>query len=409
QTLHDVVTGLPNRQFFSTRLETALHKADRGSGITVYHLGLDAFALVSNGLGRPAGDQVLKAVAERLKAAVAQEQAVVARLDGDEFGIMVENSPTTPDVSSLVDRINHALAEPVSVDGRGVTVSTSIAVVHRPRRDLDPTELLRASDLALRRAKSRGPRQWELFDSEADAADRADFTLAITMASAWDAGEVQLGWRPLVGLHDGGVAGVEAGLRWAHPRLGQLDHRRCVALAEQTGLIQSLGDWLLNSACTELRRMRSDLPLVLWLTEGQAVDPDLVGRVLGVLNATGVEPERLRLGMPVHLLRGDSPEAVDNLTVLTDAGVRMVLDGFGAAGDLTCLEELPARAVRLTDRMVTGGTPLRDQVLAGVLSVVHQAGATATVDGVDTAADADRWRTAGADTALGSHFPFDGP
>jgi diguanylate cyclase (GGDEF)-like protein/PAS domain S-box-containing protein len=409
QTLHDVVTGLPNRQFFSTRLETALHKADPDSGVTVYHLGLDAFALVSDGLGRPAGDQVLKAVAERLKAAVTEEKAVVARLDSDEFAILIENSPTTPDVSSMVDRINRRMAEPVSVDGRGVTVSTSIGVVHRPCRDLEPTELLRASDLALRRAKARGRRQWELFDARQDADDRAEFTLAITMGSAWEAGEVQLSWRAQVELGGEALAGVEAGLRWAHPRLGQLDHGRCVELAEQTGLMPSLGDWLLHSACTRVQGWRPDVPLLLWLTDGQSVDPDLVGRVLGILDATDVKPDRLRLGVPVHLLHGDRPEPVENLRVLADAGVAMVLDGFGAAGDLGCLEELPTTAVRISSRMRTGRTPLQQGALAGMIAVIHQTGATVMVDGIDTPAVADRWRDAGADMALGSHFPFDGP
>lgn len=407
QTLHDVVTGLPNRQFFSTRLETTLHRADQATGITVYHLGLDAFALVCDGLGRTAGDQVLKAVAERLKSVVANEKAVVARLDGDEFGILVENSPTTLDVSSTVDQINRRLAEPVSVDGTGVTVSTSIGVVHRPHRDLDPTELLRASDLALRRAKARGRRHWELFDARQDADDRAGFTLATTMASAWDAGEVQLGWRPQVELRGGRVTGVEAGLRWAHPQLGQLDHRRCVELAEQTGLMLSLGDWLLHSACTQVQRRQSDQPLVLWLPESQVVDPDLVGRVLGTLEATGVAPDRLRLGVGVHLLYGERQEPVENLRVLADAGVDMVLDGFGGAGDLACLEDLPTHAVRIADRMATGRTALQDRALTDLISVVHQAGAIVTVDGVDSRCQADRWRDVGADTALGSHFPFD--
>ena len=409
QTLHDVVTGLPNRQFFSTQLETILHRADRDAGVTVYHLGLDAFALVSDGLGRPAGDQVLKAVAERLKSVVARENAVVARLDGDEFAIVVENSPTTQDVPSMVDRINRGLAEPVPVDGRGVTVSTSIGVVHRPRRGLEPTELLRASDLALRRAKARGRRQWELFDARQDAEDRADFTLATTMASAWDAGEVRLGWRPQVELRGGRVTGVEAGLRWAHPRLGALDHRRCVELAEQTGLMLSLGDWLLHSACTQVREWRSDLPLVLWLPDSQLADPDLVGRVLGILDTTGVAPDRLRVGVGVHLLHGDRPEPVENLRVLADAGAAMVLDGFGAAGDVACLEDLPTAAIRVADRITTGRTALRDRALADLISVVHQAGATIAVDGVNTSCEAERWREIGADTALGSHFPFNGP
>ncbi|HEX4702441.1 MAG TPA: EAL domain-containing protein [Pseudonocardiaceae bacterium] len=423
QSLHDVVTGLPNRQFFTTRLETTLHRADRAAGATVYHLGLDAFSMVADGFGRQVGDHLLKVVAERLKSVVAKEKAVVARLDGDEFGILVENSPTTPDIASMVDAINERLAEPVYLDGTGISVSTSIGVVHRPKKDVDPTELLRASDLALRRAKSRGRRQWELFDARQDADDRADFQLATTMPSAWELGEVRLAYRPLVELRGGRAIGVEAGLRWDHPRFGVLGHRRCVELAEQTGLMLSLGDWMLHSACAQVLRWRSesgfDLPLVLALSEGQVVDPDLVGRVLGILDAAGIEPAELRLGMPAHLLDGTRPEPVENLKVLAEAGVDVVLHGFGgAAGDLTCLADLPVRAVRISERLTsdrahratdpgqTSQVALLDRALTDLVALVHLAGGMVVVDGVHTRALADWWRHAGADNALGEHFPM---
>lgn len=423
QSLHDVVTGLPNRQFFTTRLETTLHRADRDTGATVYHLGLDAFSMITDGLGRPAGDQVLKAVAERLRAVMAQEKAVVARLDSDEFGILVENAPTTPDVATMVERIYGKLGEPLHVDGRTVTVSSGIGVVHRPRRDLDPTELLRASDLALRRAKARGRRQWELYDARADADDRSDFTTAVTMAAAWEQGEVGLRWRPRVELRGGRVGAVEAALRWDHPRLGLMGHARCVELAERTGLMLSLGDWLLHSACAQIRRWRResgvDLPLVVSLSEGQAADPDLGDRVLRVLAATEIEPGTVRLGVPAHLVRGDRAESVDTVRILVDEGVDVVLTGFGAAADIVALEDLPVRTVRLDERLTAsracrsatraqaGKPSLLDRTLTDLVAVAHEAGAAVVVDGVDTPAQADWWRHAGADLASGDLFPFD--
>jgi diguanylate cyclase (GGDEF)-like protein/PAS domain S-box-containing protein len=419
QSLHDVVTGLPNRQFFTTRLETTLHRAGRDTGATVYHLGLDSFSMITDGLGRQAGDQVLKAIAERLKLVVAQEKAVVARLDGDEFGILVENGRSTPDVATMVDRISARIAEPMHVDGRSLAVSVGIGVVHRPRKGLDPTELLRASDLALRRAKARGRRQWELYDARQDADDRAEFVTAVTMAEAWEQGEIELRWRPRVELRGGRVTGLEAGLRWDHPGRGLMDHRRCVELAERTGLMASLGDWLLHSAATRLRRWRRestvDLPLIVCLSDGQAVDPDLADRVLRVLAATEIELDRLCLGVPVHVLRGDRAEPVDNVRVLVDEGVDIMLTGFGAAADLVVLEDLPVRTVRLNERLTTSRAcrshtktaSLLDRALADLVAVAHQAGGTVAVDGVDTSADADWWRHAGADLALGELFPFD--
>jgi len=423
QSLHDVVTGLPNRQFFTTRLETTLHRAGRDTGATVFHLGLDSFSMITDGLGRQAGDQVLKVVADRLKLVVAQEKAVVARLDSDEFGILVENAATTPDVATMVDRINRRIGEPLHVEGRSITVSAGIGVVHRPRKDLDPTELLRASDLALRRAKARGRRQWELYDARQDADDRADFTTAVTMAAAWDQGEIGLHWRSRVELRGGRVTGLMAGLRWDHPQHGLMGHQRCVDLAERTGLMLSLGDWLLHSAGTQLRRWRRessvDLPLVVELSAGQALDPDLADRVFAVLASTEIEPDRLCLGVPVRLLRGDRPEPMDTMNELADEGVEIVLTGFGAAADLVVPggpggrtvwldERLTAgRACRSATRMQAGKSSVLDRALTELVADAHEAGGSVVVSGVDSSADADWWRHAGADLALGEMFPFD--
>lgn len=412
QSLHDVVTGLPNRQFFTTRLESTLHRSDPVAGTTLYHLDLDSFAMVADGRGRQVGDQLLKVVAERLRAVMADEKAMVARLDSDEFAILVENSPGTPDIATTVSRINDELAEPVYIEGQGVTVSTSIGVVHRPRTDVDPAELLRKSDSALRRAKEHGRRQWELFDAANDEQDRARFNLATTMPSAWEMGEIELCYRPEVALLDEQVVAVEPVLRWDHPEFGQVDHRRCVELAERTGLMLSMGAWMLHSACAHLRRVAKDVPLVIGLSEGQAVDPDVVSRVLGILDDDKIAPDRVRVGIPVRLLRGDRPEPAEYVRALADEGVGVALYGFGSVSDLVCLEDLPVTAVRLdpavvadqAERSSAGGRSLLDRVLVGLVDVVHQAGGTVAVDGVQTQAQADWWRDAGADTALGGRF-----
>ncbi|HKN98981.1 MAG TPA: diguanylate cyclase [Pseudonocardiaceae bacterium] len=401
QSLHDVVTGLPNRQFFTTRLETALHKAGK-HGATLYHLDLDAFAMVTDGLGRHVGDQLLKAVAERLRTVVAGEQAIVARLDSDEFAILVENTATTPDAATVVGRINERLAEPVHVDGRTVTVSASMGVVHRPRPDLDAAELLRASDLALRRAKRHGRRQWELFDPDAGQADRHRFELATTMSSAWRAGEVRLEYRPQVSLATGAAVALEPVLRWVHPRFGVVPHGRCVELAEQTGLMVPLGDWLLRSACAAAL----ELPLVVELSGSQVADPDVVDRVLRI---DGLVPSRLSLGVPVRALHGDSTVPAENLRLLADAGIGVALHGFdGAALDLALLDELPVSGVRIGAPVVAAqaasSRSVLDRMLVDLVGVVHETGGAVAVDGVDSAAQVTWWRDAGADVALGGQF-----
>lgn len=409
QSLHDVVTGLPNRQFCTTRLESMLHRPGPGRSVTVYHLDLDAFAVIADGFGRNIGDRLLKITADRLKTVVADEDAMVARLDSDEFAIVVRNSSSTPDVATVVERINRALAEPVRVDGQDVTVTASIGVVHRARPGIDPTELLRASDVALRRAKQQGRRQWALYDAEDDRRDRTDFRLLSTMPAAWRAGDVQVGYRPRVALADGTPDALEPRLRWHHPRFGQIGHDRCVRLAERSGLQPALDDWLLHSACAQARRWRRESgfawPLLVDLRPAQAADPDLVGRVLRVLDEDGLPPDRLRLGVPAHALH-DRPEPAENLLVLADEGVGIGVHGFaGSVTELAHVVDLPVTAVRFAESLV--GPPPAGPVgtaLADLVTTVHDTGRTVEVAGVDTPEQAEWWRTAGADHALGGRF-----
>ncbi|HEX6343688.1 putative bifunctional diguanylate cyclase/phosphodiesterase [Umezawaea sp.] len=410
QALHDALTGLPNRQFFTTRLETTLRGADPDAGVTLYHLDLDVFSVVTDGLGRRVGDQLLKTVAHRLSAVFAAERAMVARLDGDEFAVLVENGPETPDVVTTIGRINDELAGPVYVDGQGIAVSASIGVVDRPSPGFDPTELLRASHMTLRRAKKIGPRQWGLYDASRDAADRARLALAAVLPGAWESGEIDVVFRPERRLSDGTATGFTALLRWTHPERGVIEHDRCVELAEETGLMLPLGTWLLRGAAERFRwwlqRTGADLPLSVGLPASQATDPDLVGNVLRVLADTGLPAGSLRLGIPSALLVADHDDAVDNVAVLADAGVRTAMDRFtGAAGEFACLEALPVREIRIPRWGVCPErNPITTRVLADLVAVAHLAGAAVFVDGVDTPELADWWRTSGADAATGAHF-----
>nr|WP_232327957.1 EAL domain-containing protein [Kibdelosporangium sp. MJ126-NF4]CEL15362.1 diguanylate cyclase/phosphodiesterase (GGDEF & EAL domains) with PAS/PAC sensor(s) [Kibdelosporangium sp. MJ126-NF4]CTQ95599.1 diguanylate cyclase/phosphodiesterase (GGDEF & EAL domains) with PAS/PAC sensor(s) [Kibdelosporangium sp. MJ126-NF4] len=407
QALHDVLTGLPNRQFFTTHLESMLRRADPALGVTLYHLDLDAFSLITGGLGRRTGDLLLIAVAERLKAVLAGEKAMVARFDGDEFAIVVENSPSTPDVLSMIASINDELSEPVYIEDYGVAATASIGVVDRPPRTMDPTELLRASDMTLRRAKSNGRRQWELFHPEQHERDRRTFRLAAAMPGAWENGELSVDYRPIVRLTDKEVVGTEAVLRWDHPEYGLVYDNRCLELAEESGLILALGPWLLRTACEQVRWDRA-IPLSVNLTAQQSSDGDLVGEVARVLRETGMPPERLWIGMPVQALLADKGEAMDNMKLLADNGVQTVAVDFGGtSGDMVCVEDLPLRAVRvapwLTAREPVSGSPVTHSLL-DMASLVHLSGAQVIVDGVYSEERAQWWRNAGADFAQGALF-----
>ncbi|MFI9818815.1 putative bifunctional diguanylate cyclase/phosphodiesterase [Saccharothrix variisporea] len=407
QSLHDVLTRLPNRQYFTSRLEQALRDADPVHGITVYHLDLDGFSLVTGGLGRPVGDHLLKVVGERLEQLVAGEDAMVARFGFDEFAVLVRNSPTTPDVVTMVRRINDRLSEPFESRGEQVACSATIGVVHRPPRDASPHDLLDSADLTLRRAKGNGRRQWELADPAQDTRDRRMFGLAATMAGAWASGELAVLYQPLVRLSDSKVVAGEAVLRWDHPRLGVVPHDQCLALAEDTGLVVPLGTWLLRVACAQGAAWSA--PVRVSLTARQATDPELVGAVRGSLADTGLPAGALWLGAPAEVVLDDG-EAADNLRILAEAGVGVEVDGFTAApADLVAVADFPARAVRVCRPLTDQPAPLVARALAELLAVVREAGIAVSVADVTTPVQAQWWREVGAETASGPLFAPAGP
>ncbi|MDX8036281.1 diguanylate cyclase, partial [Lentzea sp. BCCO 10_0856] len=396
QSLHDVLTGLPNRQFFTTHLETVLRRADPEFGVTVFHLDLDAFGLVCNSLGGRVGEKLLQHVARRLRALTSRERAMVARFDGDEFGIVVENTFTTPNIATMMATINADLAEPVFVDEHGLAVSVSAGVVHQPSPDVEPTELLRMADLALRQAKKDQRGQWELFHGSQDTADRRDAALAVVMPGAWEQGDIGVAYQPVRVLATGELAGVEAVLHW------DLSDR-CAALADSTGLILPMGEWLIRVAAGQAQwwRQRGELDqqFGVRLTRHQATDADLVSRVAKVVEETAMPHERMTLSMPVGVL--GVAGAAENLATLADMGIRIALDDFALGpSDLAWLSELPVVAVVVPRDLVRRKDP-RSAVL---IPAVHELGVRICVDGIETAEEAKWWTEAGADLAIGAHF-----
>jgi EAL domain-containing protein (putative c-di-GMP-specific phosphodiesterase class I) len=229
--------------------------------------------------------------------------------------------------------------------------------------------------------------------------------MAAEMPGAWESGELAVTYRPIVRLADKQVVGTEAVLRWDHPEHGLLCGEKCLELAEETGLILALGPWLLRTACE--KRCDTDL-LSVNLSAAQSSDADLVGDVARVLRETGVAPDCLSLGMPVRALLAGKGEAMDNMKLLADNGIRTVAIEFGGtSGDMVCVEDLPLTAVRvapwLVGREPVPGSPVTHAML-DMASLVHLAGAQVIVDGVSSKEQADWWRAAGADLAQGGLF-----
>ncbi|MGM1065217.1 putative bifunctional diguanylate cyclase/phosphodiesterase [Saccharothrix sp. Mg75] len=398
QALHDVSTGLPNRQYFTTHLESALRRADPVRGVTLFHLDLDAFGMVCNSLGRATGERLLVHVAQRLKAVLAREKAMIARLDGDEFAVLVENTATTSDVGTAVAAINRELSEPVYLDGHGLAVTVSVGVVRRPPPDSSPTEVLRAAEQALRRAKAGRRGQWELHHPDQDLADRETDLLAVRMPGALEQGELVARYAPVAALADGAPVGVSARLRWERPGGEPVGHDTCAELAERTGLVLDLGEWHLATACGQVAWWRQSGftgTLHVGMTRHQWCDGDLVRRVRRVLGDTGLPADRLVVGMPAGLPA--EPEAVDGLTVLAELGVGTSLDDVGLGpDDLAAVADLPVRQVRVGRRLVARQLAGDADHLACLVPLVRAAGAEVVVDGLTAAEQAEWWHRAGA-------------
>jgi len=429
QALHDVLTGLPNRQSFALRLESTLGQLDPAATVTLFHLDIDSFSVINDGLGHHVGDQLLRLVAQRLAVVFADERATIARIASDEFVVLVEDSPNTPDVATLAATINDELSEPAYLDGMGLAVTVGIGVVQRQAGGITPAELLRQSDSTLRRAKGNGKRQWAIFDRHQDRLDRDRFTMAAGMPGSLENGEFQVEYRPVARLSDDRVMAVEARIRWDHPDGGPLGHDEVMKLAEQTGMVLPIGQWLLRMACTQAVGWSAAFadaalgdsalgdgapPLAINLATPQANDPDLVGTVNDVLGSTGLAPGLLQLGLPVRALLCEEGDAEDNLQVLADMGVGTSIHGFGGGhGGLVFLEDLPVQSVWiagwLVDRLAERPESVTGRALHDLISLVHTFDATVVTAGVRTAEQAAWWRKAGGDLACGDWFAAPGP
>jgi diguanylate cyclase (GGDEF)-like protein/PAS domain S-box-containing protein len=418
QSLHDLLTGLPARNYFLIHLDALRERAGPGTTIVLCKIDLDGFTVVNDGLGQGMGDLLLRSVAGRLQTLVAGERAMVARFGADEFAILIEESPTTPNTAALAAAINTELSEPVYLANRGLAVSACVGIVRRPAREMSTAELLRAAEATLHRAKRTGRGQWAEFDPPVDALERRRCSLAVDMTAAWEDGQVTLCYQPLVQLGSAATTGrtvaMAALLSWDHPEHGAVSHEDCVMLAEQTGLVLTLGPWVLQQSCEQLRSWRDQLgaavpPVRVDLTTHLTQDPDLVAVVRGALAAAQLQPEDIQLGMPVEVIVAGHGDAVDNVATLADIGVRTVLTRYGqAVGNLALLESLPVYGVEMADSLVrtSAGQPgsVLPAALACLLPLIRRTGATVIVTGIDTPEQAGWWRHTGAGSARGAAF-----
>lgn len=413
QAFHDALTGLSNRALFIDRVEHALARIRRADSPTpaVAFIDLDDFKMVNDSLGHGAGDEVLRAVADRLSACL-RSGDTPARLGGDEFAVLLEDAPDIRAVVEVAERILDALHEPVVVDGREVYARASIGIATRRGPTTTPEELLRNADLAMYTAKANGKGCIELFEPAMH--HRAVDRLAIRgeLERAVERGEIDVAYQPIVRLASGEVVAFEALARWNHPERGAISPVEFVPIAEDTGVIVPLGKLVLQRACEQLAIWLAANPHAGWqmsvnLSARQLLAPDLVTIVSAATDEAGLDPSSLILELTESVLLADSERVLRRLHRLKDLGVKIAIDDFGTGySSLSYLQRVPFDILKIDRAFVAA---LRHEqpsttLVRTIMDLGRTLGRSAIAEGIEEQIELDGLLELGCELGQGLHF-----
>jgi diguanylate cyclase (GGDEF)-like protein len=411
---YDALTDLPNRVLFRERLDLELERIKRGEQLAMLYIDIDEFKAVNDSLGHPVGDELLKAVASRLRSCI-RETDFVARLGGDEFAIVQTGVEQPSDVMGLVKRIYDAIREPYECLGHNLMTDASIGIALAPHDGTDLDQLLKSADLAMYGAKADGRRTYRFFEAEMDARVKARRTLELDMRQAIVDGAFELHYQPVVNLKRNEIIGCEALLRWRHPVRGMISPAEFIPIAEETGLICEIGDWALATACAEAMSWPPNIRLAVNVSPVQFRSHAFSLKVANVLATTGLAASRLELEITEAVLIRDDDAALNLLQHLRNIGVRIALDDFGTGySSLSYLRRFPFDKIKI-DRCFIDGIDETDGSSAIVQAVINIANAqnmTTTAEGIETEPQRDMLRDLGCTEMQGFLFsrplPVDG-
>ena len=379
---HDALTDLANRVLLNQRLAEAQALDRRHQTRALHHLDLDQFKAVNDTIGHPAGDQLLREVADRLRGLV-REVDTIARMGGDEFAILQVGIHDEADAKALAQRVIDAISAPYEINGHRVIIGVSIGIAIGPGDGCSPDELLRNADLALYRAKDQGRGTFRLFETGMDLEMQARRVLESDLRKALPAGQFELYYQPIVNLSNNEISGFEALIRWNHPERGLVSPGTFIPLAEDLGLIVPIGEWVMQRACLTAASWPDGLLVAVNVSALQFRNPGFPQMVVAALRGAGLPPDRLELEITESVLLQDSDETLAVLHQLRSLGVRIAMDDFGTGySSLTYLQRFPFDKIKIDRCFVKN---MLDN--AGSLNIVRAVAALATGMGMTTTAE----------------------
>jgi diguanylate cyclase (GGDEF)-like protein/PAS domain S-box-containing protein len=404
---HDALTNLPNRTLFREQLEQALRLAKRGNKLAVLCLDLDHFKDINDSLGHPIGDALLMEVGRRLASCI-REGDTVSRLGGDEFAIvqLCGSDDANPAVL-LASRIVEEISAPYDVGGHQLVIGVSVGISLAPDDGRNPDELLKKADLALYRAKADGRGTYRFFEAGMDARAQARRLLELDMRAALPRGEFEMHYQPIRDVAAETIVACEALVRWRHPMRGLIPPGNFIPLAEETGLIIQIGEWVLRTACRDAAAWPNDIGVAVNLSPVQFKNPNLVLQVMNALAQSGLPAHRLELEITESVLLQNSEATLLTLHALRGNGVRISLDDFGTGySSLSYLRSFPFDKIKIDRSFVEDVTSREDSlaIVRAVAGLGRSLGIATTAEGVETIAQLDVLRREGCTQAQGYLF-----
>jgi diguanylate cyclase (GGDEF)-like protein len=386
---HDQLTGLPNRVYFHEQLEEAIRHAKRGKAFAVLCFDLDRFKAVNDTLGHPVGDAVLSLVGERLKTCI-RPNDWVARVGGDEFAIIQNQIERPEDSCDLAARVIEIISTPFIINDHHIVIGTSVGIALSPSDGVDSELLLKKADLAMYRAKTGCRGSYRLFEAAMDDRVQARRALELDLRHALNSDELQLFYQPLVNPRTRKVTSFEALLRWFHPKHGPIPPSEFIPLAEETGIIVPLGDWVLRAACAEALKWPSDIRLAVNLSPVQFRNGNLSQSILSALAASGLPAHRLELEITESVLLEEDARTLAWLHQLRDLGVRIALDDFGTGySSLSYLRRFPLDKIKIDQSFIRDLTKGNDSIaiVRAIINLAQTLNISVVAEGVETLAE----------------------